>query len=102
MLSGKAEVPDRTPRRGAQRALLEHYRRPRLILLEFDRLKMIQLQRNFQFYQPSRAVWLLDNAFCQPSGAVLHVERENVIQLRWDFQFYQPFRADCSISYHIS
>ena len=57
--------------------------------------KSIQLQRDFQFCRPFRAVWLAECAFCQPSRAVWPVDHGNVIQLQWDFRFCQPSGAKC-------
>ena len=53
----------------------------------------IQLQWDFLFLQPFRAVWLAESVFLHPSGAVWLVGRENVIQLQWDFRFCQPSAA---------
>ena len=55
----------------------------------------IQLQWDFLFLQPSRAVSLVESVFLQPFRAVWPAERENVIQLQWDFVFLHTVAAKC-------
>jgi hypothetical protein len=66
-----------------------------LLKRRFGIKKSIQLQWDFLFCRPSRAVWLVESRFCHPYGAVLPVEREKGIQLQWDFGFLHTAAAKC-------